>query len=139
MAIKQNTPEMTNVSPFKSLTTAEAFGDKGVLVAVKIADGLAYKAVTTVGYRVVGINFDTAASGAVMQIREGKFRFANSSTHPVTAAHIGNYCDIETEKIVAAPGTSTISAPPKAGRVVNVDTNGVWVSVGEDILAATAS
>jgi len=62
-----------------------------------------------------------------VQIRKGTFRFANSSAGDlITAADIGNDCYIVDDQTVAKTnGTNTRSV---AGKVHDVDADGVWVT-----------
>jgi hypothetical protein len=71
-----------------------------------------------------------ATAGAVqVKTRPGVYRFLNSaSADEITRAHIGDECFIVTDSQVALTnGGSTRSV---AGRVVQVDAQGVWVQVG---------
>jgi hypothetical protein len=62
-------------------------------------------------------------------VRSGVFKFANSaSTDEITAAEVGDDCYIVDDQTVAkTDGTSTRSV---AGKVVGVDSDGVWVRMG---------
>jgi len=58
-------------------------------------------------------------------VRKGVFRFANEGTDLVSIADIGNDCFIVDDQTVAKTnGGSTRSV---AGKVVDVDSDGVWV------------
>lgn len=123
---------IAEMSLFKSckLTTGEAFTEKEVLAVVK-TDGLAYNAVAnTANCKVVGVNFDAYASGAVGVFRKGTFRFTNSTANPIAAKDIGSLAEVETSKIVRVAGTSTWTTPVYAGTIIDVDSNGVMVDVG---------
>lgn len=67
------------------------------------------------------------ADGAVsVLVRRGKaFKFANSTADAVTQASLGKVCYIEDDQTVSA--TSDTGARSAAGKVVGVDTDGVWV------------
>lgn len=57
--------------------------------------------------------------------RKKAFKWANSGTDPVTQASFGKVCYIVDDQTVAATdGTGTRSV---AGKVVGIDTDGVWV------------
>lgn len=68
------------------------------------------------------------ADGAVIaRVATGVFRFANLGADPVARADIGNDCFIVDDQTVAKTnGTNTRS---KAGRVVELDSAGVWVEI----------
>jgi hypothetical protein len=60
-----------------------------------------------------------------VQVRKGVFRFANDGTDTVTRAHVGQDCYIVDDQSVASnDGAGTRSV---AGKVFDVDTEGVWV------------
>ena len=63
------------------------------------------------------------------KIRSGVFRFGNSAAaDEITAAEIGDDCYIVDDQTLAkTDGTGTRSV---AGKVVDVDTQGVWVRMG---------
>lgn len=69
-----------------------------------------------------------AAAALSVEVEQGIFRFANSaSTDLITKAEIGDTCYIVDDQTVAKTnGTSTRSA---AGKVVDVDSDGVWVKI----------
>lgn len=135
-----NFPEMPMASASKVLEAAEAFTEKLVMVAVKTSDGKAYKAAKeTTALKVIGVNYNAQAIGDNMVVLEGIFRIDNDTVAPVTNAHLNNYCDVKDEKTVSAPGTSTWTAPVKAGRVVSVTDEGVFVEIGKAAGFATAA
>ena len=75
------------------------------------------------------VDNSTGADDAVtVKIRKGIFQFANSSAgDAITDADIGNDCYIVDDQTVAKTnGTSTRSV---AGKVFDVDANGVWVDL----------
>jgi hypothetical protein len=68
-----------------------------------------------------------ADDAADVRIERGIFRFANSSGDPVATADIGTDCYIEDDETVAkTDGTGTLSV---AGKVFDVDAQGVWVDL----------
>lgn len=72
----------------------------------------------------------TGAAGAIKaRVKRGTFLFANSSAGDLIAqADVGADCYIVDDQTVAKTnGTSTRS---RAGKVVAVDTSGVWVQLG---------
>lgn len=106
----------------------------GAIVALD-ADGWAKPAATATGLIVVGRAEARAdnASGAngdiTVKARPGVFRFANSSAGDAIAqAQIGDDCYVVDDQTVAkTDGTGTRS---KAGKIVQVDAQGVWVKLG---------
>lgn len=72
-------------------------------------------------------------NGAItVKIKRGIFRFANSeSGDAITAAQIGSACYIVDDQTVAK--TSDNGARSRAGQVIDVDAQGVWVQVGRGL------
>ncbi|QND45207.1 hypothetical protein HB780_05480 (plasmid) [Rhizobium lusitanum] len=71
-------------------------------------------------------NTSGAAGDLVAEIRRGVFRFNNSaSTDAITQADIGSDCyGVDDQTVAKTNGTNTRSV---AGKVFDVDTQGVWV------------
>lgn len=68
-----------------------------------------------------------AAGDKTVKARKGVFRFVNLGADLVTAAEIGDDCYIVDDQTVAkTDGTATRSI---AGKVVDVDAQGVWVKI----------
>lgn len=103
----------------------------GALVA-RDGSGNATPGATATTLRGVGRAAETvdnsagAAGDVTVEIEKGIFRFGNSaSTDEITAADIGNDCYIVDDQTVAKTnGSSTRSV---AGKVFDVDAQGVWV------------
>ena len=102
-----------------SLVALNAAGNAvpGSTATTLVADGRAEETV------------DNSAGGIgdrTVLVRKGVFRFANSaSTDLITRAEIGDDCWIVDDQTVAkTSGSSTRSV---AGRIVDVDAQGVWV------------
>lgn len=114
--------------PVAAATTLYA----GVLGAVDAA-GRAVPASDTAGLRVIGrvehdvFNAGGSAGDLNAQIKRGCFRYNNSATAAVDADDIGKICFIQDDITVAETSTHKV----KAGRVVAVDANGVWVDTTE--------
>lgn len=68
-------------------------------------------------------NADGDAGALNVNVKRGVFLFANSDVNAVTLAHVGQYCYVEDDETVASDSTHKV----KAGRVVDVDSDGVWV------------
>ena len=101
------------------------------LIACVNADGYAVEGATATDLIYLGcfeetLNNEGTAGEVSVRIRtDNAFQFENSSADPVTQANFGDVCFIEDNQTVAATdGTGTRS---KAGRVVGIDENGVWV------------
>jgi hypothetical protein len=106
---------------------ATAISAKGIMIAITTNTKLAYKAADSANYVVVGVNSETAAASGSIVAKSGVYGFTNSATYPVTQAHIGSDCYVENEYTVSSSGGSNSI---EAGKVVDVDSNYVWVAVG---------
>lgn len=76
------------------------------------------------------VDNSAGANGALsVRIQTGTFRWKNSAAaDEITAADIGNQCYVVDDETVAkTDGTATRSV---AGRIVDVDADGVWVEMG---------
>jgi len=73
-------------------------------------------------------NSGGSAGDKEVDVKAGIFRWDNSSGDPVDASHVNGTAYIEDSQTVAATdGTGSRSA---AGRIVDVDSDGVWVATG---------
>jgi hypothetical protein len=108
----------------------------GALVAMITSStgvGNATKGATATNLRGMGVaieqadNSGGAAGDISVKVRRGVWAFGNSaSTDQITRADIGTDCYIVDDQTVAKTnGSNTRSV---AGKVVDVDTSGVWVS-----------
>lgn len=94
---------------------ATGYAAPGTLAAGLIARGRADEQVDNTG----------GADGAVnVDVRAGVFSFANAGD--ITRAHIGDDAYIDDDQTVTAVTTGR----SVAGRIVDVDSDGVWVKVG---------
>jgi hypothetical protein len=104
----------------------------GTLVALDTS-GNVVPAADTAGLRVVGRaehnanNTDGAAGDITINVKRGVFRYANSATAAVDADDKGKIVYVEDNQTVAETSTNKI----KAGRVFQVDADGVWVDTRE--------
>src|SRR3569832_502364 len=106
----------------------------GVIVMLN-ASGYATKGAAANGQICVGraeaLADNSSGSNAdiTVDVRSGEFKFANSaSSDAITIAEIGDTCYIVDDHTVAKTvGTGTRSA---AGKIVGVDSDGVWVRMG---------
>jgi hypothetical protein len=106
---------------------------KGTKVA-RDADGWAVPAADAAGLVVIGLavtdvdNTDGANGALTVECERICALLGNSAANAVTKAHVGKPCYVEDDQTVAsAPGTNGI----KAGEVIEVDDDGVWVEVGK--------
>lgn len=143
LAKDRNTPARDGVrinAPVAAATIIYA----GALVALNAA-GDAVPAAAALGLRAVGRaearvdNSAGAAGDLSVELGRGVFRFANSAAGDAIArADIGTYVYLVDDQTVAK--TSGNGARSIAGRVLDVDAQGVWVEVGRPgNLAAVAS
>lgn len=103
----------------------------GTIVCVNAA-GTATKGATSTTLKAVGVAEDRAdnAAGSAgdvsVSVRKGVFAFANSAAaDQITRADIGNDCYMVDDSTVAkTSGSATRSV---AGKVFDVDADGVWV------------
>lgn len=111
-------------------TCGVAITAKGIMLAVDTGNSNKLcPAATTATHIVVGVSTKAAAVGDTV-VAQGSIvaRFANSSTSALTAADVYKVCYVEDSSTVAKAATNSI----KAGTVVNVDSNGVYVDVAKD-------
>lgn len=104
-------------------------------IVVLDSSGNAEPASTATGLIVRGVAEETAVNsgstaGAVsVRSRPGIFRFANSgTTDEIKRTEIGDDCYLVDDQTVAK--TSATDTRSVAGKVVDVDSEGVWVALG---------
>lgn len=103
----------------------------GTMVALN-SSGYAIPAADTAGLLVIGRAeeyVDNAAGSAgdlTVNCRKGVFRYANSGSAAVDAvADVGKFAFVEDDQTVAETSTHSV----KAGIVVDIDDDGVWVDM----------
>lgn len=144
LAADRNTPEkalIPNVAaleyPCAAATTFYA-GGLGCLNAAGYATkGAVATTLIAVGRIELPVDNSAGAAGDKnVKMKPGIFRFSNSAAADAIArAEIGDDCYIVDDATVAkTDGTGTRS---KAGRIVDVDADGVWVAVGLKFLVGT--
>jgi len=95
------------------------YAEPGTTATGLVADGRAEAQVDNTG---------GAAGAKTVPVRKGVFRFNNSAAaDAITAAEIGTDCYIVDDNTVAKTDGGTTRS--KAGRVVDVDAQGVWVEI----------
>ncbi|WP_067734484.1 hypothetical protein [Novosphingobium naphthalenivorans] len=100
--------------------SATGFATPGATATTLTADGIALQSVD---------NSAGADGDLTVEVKRGTFQFANSAAaDAITAAEIGDTAYIVDDQTVAkTDGTGTRSA---AGKIVDVDAQGVWVKIG---------
>lgn len=97
----------------------------GATATSKIAAGLADETVD---------NTAGAAGALTIRVKPGVFKFVNLAADPVVAAGVGTDCYIaDNQSVAATTGGATRS---RAGVVVQLDSDGVWVQLGFGVLGA---
>ncbi len=127
----RNTPRRDGLE--LSLGVAATTKIYGGSIVCRNASGYAVPGSTATTLKALGIaqelvdNSAGAAGDKSIRVRKGTYRFGNSaSTDAITDADIGNDCYIVDDQTVAkTDGTSTRSV---AGKVHDVDADGVWVT-----------
>ncbi len=125
----RNTPQRVGeifALPVKAATTIHqggivvvdaGYGAPGRTATGLVAAGRAESGVTAV-----------AAGDAMVEVRRGIFKFANSAGDLIAQADVGADCYIVDDQTVAKTnGTNTRS---RAGIVTAVESDGVWVQIG---------
>lgn len=115
--------------------TAAVLYFAGSILCVSTATNLAVKGATATTLKCVGRTtgrFDNsggAASAIMVEAESGIFRFANSAAGDlIVLSDVGSDCFIVDDQTVAKTnGTNTRS---RAGKVIDVDAQGVWVQMG---------
>jgi hypothetical protein len=113
--------------PVKASTTIHQ-GSLVVLDAGYAAPGRAATGLIAVG-RAEHSATAVSAGDAVAEVQRGVFKFANSASADLIAqADVGADCYIVDDQTVAK--TSATSTRSRAGQIVAVDSDGVWVQIG---------
>jgi hypothetical protein len=99
--------------------SATGYATPGAVATTLVADGVAKSTVDNSG---------GGDGAATIEVEKGVFRFANSaSTDAITIAEIGDNAYVVDDQTVAkTSGTNTRSI---AGKIVDVDAQGVWVAI----------
>lgn len=100
----------------------------GALVAIN-ATGYAANAANTASFAGFGRAEETvdnsggSAGDLTIDVKRGVFKFANSATNALTQAHVGTIAIVEDNETVASSASNSV----KAGLVVEIETDGVWI------------
>ncbi len=122
-----NTPERPGIITRLPLAAATLIY-QGTFAALN-SSGNAVRGSDTAGLRVMGCatesvdNSTGLAGDAGIDVKRGVFLFSNSETNAVDADDIGKLCFVEDDNTVAETSTHKVIA----GRVVGVESRGVWV------------
>ncbi|MTI74721.1 MAG: hypothetical protein FH747_13865 [Stenotrophomonas sp.] len=103
----------------------------GTLVTLLTATGLAVPGGTASAGPVVGVATEPITGDGVKatDLEKGIFKFANSAAADLIAkADIGATCYVVDNQTVAK--TDNSAARKAAGKIIDVDADGVWVEVG---------
>lgn len=127
----RDTPERAGVDfsfPVAAATKIYA----GALVALNAAGdavpGATATTLTAVGRADEQVDNTGAAGDKVVAVRKGVFRFGNSAAgDAITKAEIGDSAYIVDDETVA--GTDGAGTRSVAGKIVDVDADGVWVEI----------
>jgi len=125
----RNTPERIGIPayPVKAATTVHQ-GSLVVLDAGYAAPGRTATGLIAIG-RADASATAVAAGDALVPVRAGNFKFANSTAGDLIAqADVGADCYIADDQTVAK--TSAGATRSIAGKVIAVESDGVWVKVG---------
>lgn len=120
-----------NADQVSHLVNTAAVIYAGTLVTLLAASGKAVPAGTASAGVAVGVAEDTVTGDGVkaVGVLRGCFQFGNSaSTDLIAKADVGNTCFIVDDQTVAK--TDNSAARKAAGKIIDVDANGVWVEVG---------
>jgi hypothetical protein len=126
----RNTPQLVG-GVLAFLIAANTTVQQGSLVV--LSSGYAEPGTEATGLIAVGRAEETvsavAAGDASVLVREGIFRFDNSTgTDVIAQSNVGSDCYIVDDQTVAL--TSNTNKRSRAGKVVAVDDVGVWVKIG---------
>lgn len=124
-AADRDTPEREG--KVVALTAGEAL-DAGVLAGVW-TNGLAYKASVSKSLTVVGRTESAAASGATAVIKRGTFLWANGGSS-LADRDIGGTAYVWTNTAYTVGTAYSASYTNSAGKIMDVDSSGVWVRSG---------
>ena len=120
-----------NADQVSALVNTGATIYAGTLITRRTASGNAVPAGTASAGVAVGVAEDTVVGDGVKTVSylRGCFQFKNSASGDLIAAgDIGNPCYVVDNDTVAK--TDNTGAREAAGKIIDVDANGVWVEVG---------
>jgi len=131
-AADRDTPERDG--QFVQLTAGAAIA-KGEMVAMLSSDDEAYPAADVASYAVLGRAENAAVEGASVLVKRGTFRWTNNGSFD--DGDIGKLAYVSNSVSVAKAAALANDIP--AGRVVDVDSYGVWVDTYHQDVLLTAT
>lgn len=131
-AADRDTPERDG--QFVQLTAGAAIA-KGEMVAILSSDDEAYPAADVASYAVLGRAENAAVEGAAVLVKRGTFRWTNNGSFD--DGDIGKLAYVSNSVSVAKAASLANDIP--AGRVVDVDSYGVWVDTYHQDVLLTAT
>ena len=126
-----------NERPSCRVVLGEAVTEIGILMAIKISDGKAYKATDAAGYRVIGRNTDVGIIADSVTCNEDIALLDNSVGNPVTQASIGDLAYVENDHTGCVYAGSTNKLV--AGKIVDVVAAGVYVDLACQSVASVSA
>jgi len=132
----RNTPQRSGGPQFYNLdfpVRASAVCHQGALAVLQAgyaAPGTATTGLVAIGRFEDSYNNTGGAAGAIQAVvKPGIFKFANSSAADlISQADSGNDCFIVDDQTVAKTNGSNTRS--RAGKIVGIDSDGVWVQIG---------
>ncbi|MCC6213737.1 MAG: hypothetical protein IT376_02630 [Polyangiaceae bacterium] len=121
----------TNTVPFqyKAKQKGSTTIHKGAIVVFNAgyaAPGTAAAALVAIGVAAESSTNSGADGAASVAIEPGVYKFNNHGSNTVVAANVGSLAYIEDDNTVGNSATSKSAA----GRIMQLDSDGVWVAVG---------
>lgn len=130
-SIEGRNTKRRNADQVSALVNTGATIYAGTLITRLTASGNAVPAGTASAGVAVGVAEDTVVGDGVKTVsyRGGCFQFKNSAALDlISAGDIGNICYVvDNDTVAKTDNTATRKA---AGKIIDVDANGVWVAVG---------
>ncbi len=134
LAASRNTPRMVfpsvdGVLGFRTTAATQYF--QGGILAIESTTGRLVPGATATTLIAVGIKGKddqlSVAADEDIEAESGIFKLANSAGDAIAATSEGQDCFIEDDQTVAATDGGTTKS--RAGKIVKVDTDGVWVQI----------
>lgn len=140
MAVR-NTPEMaSSLGMIHEIKMAGSTTiEQGKMVGIN-SSGYAVEMSATTGLTHAGVALESvtnsgSAGAEMIRVRSGTFKLANKSGDEIDQADVGLSCYVEDDQTVRATSAGT----SVAGKVIQVDSDGVWVQCGLATAAVDAA
>ena len=108
--------------------TLQRFGSPAFLVKAATVVYQGSLVVIDTGLIAAGRAEHSAAAGERVAVLPGTFKFANLAADAIAQADVGTDCYIVDDQTVAK--TNGGNTRSRAGKVIDIDADGVWVSIG---------